>query len=170
MFQSKLTVIRGAFIFGPFDPELTFEFCKGVKLERIEIPGKGVEVSSWIAPDDIGRAIVQGIIKKVEGQFFVKSFDASLLDLIYALENHNKSKTEIKHTKSISRPFMKFFKRNESYSRQSHKIMGYLANRPYLVDDRLAQKVLDWGSKWTLDYTTKKALDWFIRYIVASRD
>ncbi len=167
--ELRLTVIRGGFYFGPFDYDLSFQLCKDIRLERMKLYGDGTKPISWITAGDLGNAIREAINRKFEGQLFIKSFDASIMDLVKALEGINHSKTEIEKVGGIIHSIRRWRKEQiveETMVWDLTILLHYLHNNTYVLSDLSTKEKTGWAPRWSLAKAAKETMNWFIRYAI----
>jgi len=169
-FRTKLIVIRGGRIFGPFEEELTPKLWKGVKIQRLEMYGSGKKMVSWIHPEDIAIAMIQSSNFNLEVEYMVKSFDISAYDLIKKMDEFNMSKTEIKK-KSYFLESLKFFIR--TLLTPDGLIPGkefgryFMMNRGYIIDESKAKKDMKWAGQHSLETAVEESFNWFNDYYIS---
>jgi hypothetical protein len=94
-YTTKLTLVRAPLIIGPFTDFLTHEICYGVKIQSFEVYGKSKKIQSWVTTESLSRAMYLCSNLELNGEICVKSFDASVFDIIEHFEKFNISKTTI---------------------------------------------------------------------------
>ncbi len=168
-YYPKLSILRPGFYFGAFDRELTFEFCKGVKLQRISLPSSGKNKISWITELDLSRAIALLINKSSEGMFSFKSFDASPIELLEAMSDVNHSEIEIERTDSLfskaKSSFSNFLNRNILESDYKFTRKSLFSNE-FTLNDEDTISTLAWKAKDDPISSSEAVFDWFTRYIL----
>ena len=168
-FRTKLIVIRGGRIFGPFEEELTPNLWKGVKTQRLEMYGSGKKKISWIHPEDIAIAMIQSSNFNLEGDYMVKSFDISSNELIKKMDEFNMSRTEIKK-KSNFLESLKFFIR--TLLTPDGLIPGkefgryFATDRGYIIDESKAKKNMKWAGQHPLETAIEESFNWFNNYYI----
>ncbi|MHA2251638.1 MAG: hypothetical protein ACXAD7_14840 [Candidatus Kariarchaeaceae archaeon] len=168
-----LVIARVARFFGPHDNVVTREFCRAVRLQRIEVVGKINKQVSWINPMDAARAlIIIGDNPITEGQFLINGFNASPIELLTSLDQLNHSQITIKHRSlflekikyQVNR-LLKTFRLSKG--RNLSELLRL--NCAQLFDDQLARETWGWKPRFGMRETAKESLGWYVSHVIGTK-
>ncbi|MDH5402684.1 MAG: NAD-dependent epimerase/dehydratase family protein [Candidatus Heimdallarchaeota archaeon] len=167
-----LIITRIARPFGPFDNSLTKDFCKSIRLERMDIIGTMEFPISFINPLDAGRAMIMladPAVNTESKEFIINGFITTPVQLIRDLEKLNHSTTEL-NIESLNKINLitNVKKLLNKIKLQSYPKEAYYKkfNTPQIFDDTLAKNEFKWSPKYDRITTVKDAMNWFVNHIL----
>ena len=162
-----LILARLGRIFGPFDPDLTSQYCKGVRLQRMEVFGEIDYQISWINPIDGARAMIILGDPKTEikpGEFLVNGFNASPREILKTLDKINHSTIDLTInpiTKERYKHYLKSIVSKLGFKVEDNYYHYLSFNRRQVFNDYKVRNAIGWEPNYGLKRTAKDAFNWF---------
>jgi hypothetical protein len=109
----------------------------------------------------------------LEGEYMVKSFDATPREVIRAMDKYNISKTVInEHRQELTKLYLKLqhmFSRTPIHTGVNYAAL-YLFTSNLILDDLKAKQDMSWNSESTLGQTVEESFHWFNQFKLSEKE
>jgi len=166
----SLCVVRLARFLGAFDHAMTEEISKAVRLRRMTVVGKIDKRVSFINTTDAGRAmIILSDLSVKPGMYHLKGFDASLREVITAIDAVNASTCRVK-SQMFAFTWLKYqfvkLKRKIGLTPHFNYHPSFSYSKFQVFSDEKAKAAWNWKPRYNLVDTAKQGLEWYVNHAI----